>query len=718
MQPSSGASPITRRTALKALAAGTLAAAFPQSTRAQFDPHAEDPPFAPALLAYLQRLARPDGGYAWEDQDESHLTPTFAVIGCYHLLEQTPPDKLRLAHFVRAHHPGSRKKLEQEHREFEYQQIQSLLWLGEDASPFADQVRTWRTPTAYLKQYERHSNPILRHESAAFVCRALLGLPTDDLLPAYVPYLDQRRRPTGSFNNTPAADGTDGNILNTWYGLEALHALGRSHERKDQTVAWLRACQLPTGGFTRSPKPDYAGTDDVAYTRAALRALKLLGSTPADPASCLQYLHRLWNADGGFADRPGWLSNPLATYYALDALDSLAAFSSPPRSPAPSPAIPPLPPNLKVFSIQIEAHGQGSPAEAVELARSLAISLWGAKNATPDWIARAQALADQCSVPVTFFPANEEYGTWVTYPGFGTYSHTSDVIAPPGGSFGPSLAGQTAVPYAEFRQRRLDPLTAANGRLVWQFGENEPLVRTLLDDSLERGGYAAISTFHFGNPDFTRSEPFLKRYQGQIPFVALQDAHGKEPWWFADMTTGFRTLFLATEPTWDGWLNALKCNWVVPVRHDAVSNFKTWTHAGSRQVLNFVRERELDWRWWDNPRIARPLVSLVAVSHADPFEAHRSETGLTLRVRCAWQNTNQGLPKSPLAELKKLTVDDVEVAPTLIAPKRGTAYTDYAHLHHIPNPTPGPHRATATIQELATGKQSTHTLTFTAASNS
>ncbi len=99
-----------------------------------------------------------------------------------------------------------------------------------------------------------------------------------------------------------------------------------------------------------------------------------------------------------------------------------------------------LPDGLKVFSIQIEAHGQGSPAEAVELARSLRIHLWGAKNARPGWLKTAQAIADREQVPVTFFVANEEYGTWVDFPGFGTYSHTSDIIAPAGVDIGPSLA--------------------------------------------------------------------------------------------------------------------------------------------------------------------------------------------------------------------------------------------------------------------------------------
>jgi hypothetical protein len=50
---------------------------------------------------------------------------------------------------------------------------------------------------------------------------------------------------------------------------QALRVLGRAAERKDQTVAWLRACQLPCGGFTYQPKAQIGAVDDVAYTWAA-----------------------------------------------------------------------------------------------------------------------------------------------------------------------------------------------------------------------------------------------------------------------------------------------------------------------------------------------------------------------------------------------------------------------------------------------------------------
>ena len=238
-------------------------------------------------------------------------------------------------------------------------------------------------------------------------------------------------------------------------------------------------------------------------------------------------------------------------------------------------------------------------------------------------------------------------------------------------------------------------------------------MRLYLDDSLDRGGYAAISTFHFGNPDFTNTEPFLHRWRGQIPYVALQDAHGNEPWWFADMTTGFRTVFLARQPTWEGWLDALRENRVVAIRHDAVSGMKTWMHGGSPEVLEFVRRRELEWRWWDNPQIARPMLSIVAVRPEDEFEAARPAKGVTLRVRCARENTGSGIPRQRLTEFVSLRVDGTVVTPTLAAIKgpRGGLVDQY-YWYHLPNPTPGKHTATAVVRCLATKSEVSRTIEF------
>jgi hypothetical protein len=700
---------LDRRTALKAAIAAGLGAAVSGRAAGQ-----SRPGWQSAVLAYLERLVRPEGGYAWDDQADAHLTPTFAVIGCWRVLRHEAPAKARLADFIRSHHPFRLKKLERDIRVFEFQQIQSLVWLGADASSFRDPVRGWKTPTAYPARYEAHSYPVFHNELTAFTCRALLELPLTDLAPAFHDYVHARRRANGSFNNTPAADGSDGHVMNTLWGLQALEALSQAGDKKEEAVAWLRACQLPSGGFTFQPKADIAGVASAVYTWAGVRALKLLGAEPANAPACVGYLHSLWNADGGFGDQPGWLSNPVATYYALDALAALDHLDAAPTARPAAKAVD-LPADLKVFTIQIEAHGEGSPAEAVDLARSLRIHLWGAKNAKPGWIARAQALADQQHVPVTFFVANEEYGTLVSVPGLGTYSHTSDVIAPAGADFGAALTKE-AVSWPEFRARRLAPLEKAGGHLVWQFGENEELTRYYLDDSLRRRGYAALSTFHFGNPDFANSEPWLNHYRGQIPFIGLQDAHGAEPWWFADMTAGFRTLFLARAATWDAWRTALRNNWVVAVRHDAVSGQKTWVHGGSGAVIDSVRRHEPDWRWWDNPTIQRPLVSLVAVKPGDPFEVAKPERGIMIRIRCAWENTTQGLPKRPLTELVGLTVDGQEVTPKLVAKQRanGAGYQDYYHQFHLSDPAAGRHTVRAVVRVIETKAESSRTLEFDA----
>lgn len=703
---------MNRRMALKAVAVTGAIVTFPVPLFSQALRNAS---WRDAILNYFESLSRADGGYGWEGQEHSHLTPTFYVIGCYRLLGQVAPRKSGMAEFIRTHHPGALKKLEQERRIFEFQQVQALVWLGEDASALKEKILGWKQPLAYLRQYEQHGYPLFSSEMGVILSRALLGVPAGALPPEFVAYLDSRRRANGSFNNTPAADGSDGHVMNTWWGLRALGVLGRGQDRRNETVAWLRACQLPNGGFTFQPRPGFGGVDDVAYTWAAVRALKHLGASPTNAAACVAYLHSLANREGGFADRPGWLGNPMATYYALDALAAVDVLSSPIKHK--SPIVnrkSPLPSDLKVFGIQLEAHGQGSPREAVDLARSLRIHLWGAKNAKPEWLARAQAVADQQKAAVRFFVSNEEYGTWVNAPGLGTYSHTSDIVAPAGATIGAALSDQGTVSWADFLRKRLAPLEQGQGRLIWQFGENEELVRMFLDDSVERGGYAAISTYHFGNPDFTNSEPFLHRWRGRIPFVALQDAHGPEPWWFADMTTGFRTLFLATEPTWGGWLNALKNNWVVAVRHDPWSGGKTWMHAGSGEVRDFVRVHERDWRWWDNPDIMRPLVSIVAVRPEDEFETARPTRGVTLRIRCAWENTPQGLLKQPVTEFMKLTVDGQEIAPALVARKRPNGlFDDHYHRAPMPDLKPGPHTAHVLVRVLATKEEQSRALQFT-----
>ena len=493
---------------------------------------------------------------------------------------------------------------------------------------------------------------------------------------------------------------SDGHGVNTLWGLLALNALGATVDRKRETAEWIRSCQLTSGGFSYAPHAEIAGHDHVAYTWAALLALPLLDATARDAEAARTYLLSLWNADGGFGDRPGRASNPQATHQALEALASLGPVSriaGAPRRKLAQPAS--VPSNLKIYTMQIEAPGSGNLRETVAMARALGIHLWGAKNSKPGWVDAAQKVAREEKAPVTFFYANEEYGTYVSVPGLGTYSHLADVTAPAGSDFGAAMADDKHPNmWNDFLRRRIDPLRKAGGSNVWQFNENEELTRVLLDQAVESGTFSAISAHHFGSENFLVTQPFLNRYRDVLPYIGLQDAHS-QTWWWMEYLTAFRTLFLATEPTWQGWTTALKQNWIVSVRHDSRVDYKTQIHGGSNAVRKHIMDRAASWRWWgEKPEVMRrPWASLTAVGPGDQFDEIRPESGVTLRVRC-WMDTKPaGVPKDAVTELQRLDVDGRQVTPTHVAER-----TDIYDQFHVEQK--GKHTAVATVRMIKTGE--------------
>ncbi|MGH9159247.1 MAG: prenyltransferase/squalene oxidase repeat-containing protein, partial [Vicinamibacteraceae bacterium] len=534
------------------LITGTMACAGTLAARAQSPPSGFE-----RVVSYLRALSRPEGAFGWPDDDEATLTPTFAVVGGARLLNVDVPNAAAVARFVRTTYPVPEiRRTERPLWRFDYEQIQTLLWLGEPVESFVPLAHTWTRPAEFTRAYEFDGHPVFQHQVMAIRCRHLLGI-AEQPDSAWRHYILSRRRSNGTFNNTPASDGSDGHVMNTLWGLWALESLRLSPQHSGDLVQWLQACQRPNGGFTYQPEPAIGAVDQIVYTWAAVRALALCGARPLDVDRTCSYIERLHHDSGGWVDREGSEPNPLATYYALDALAALNRLEpSAPRARRQKSVT--VPDSWHVFSVHIQAPGQGSPEDAVTLADALRIHVWAAKNSTPEWIRAAQRAADRRKVDVIFARGDEEYGTYVRLPGLGTYSHLADLVAPADDDIGASMAGVSS-PHAwtVFRDERIAALRRGGGRMIWQFNENEELTRLLLDEACDRGTYAAISAFHFGNENFLHSQPFLHCWYGRLPFVALMDAHTNEPWWLGDQVAGFRTLFLAREPTWAGFLEAL-----------------------------------------------------------------------------------------------------------------------------------------------------------------
>jgi hypothetical protein len=661
--------------------------------------------FRREVAAYLETHRRPEGAYGWASDVTAQVSPTFGAVGAYHALGMEVPDAERVATFVRSTYPVPElRRKERPLWRLDFEQVQTLLWLRQPIESFKALAATWTRPAEFTTRYELGGNPVFQHQAMAVRVRQLLGLSPGTGDEAWQAYFRARRRKDGTFNATPASDGSGGHVMNTLWGLMAAECVGLVLSASPELEQWVRACQLPSGGFTYAPDAKLGATDDIAYTWCALQILSRLKARPRNASTCAAWIESLRTEEGGYQDRPGGEPNPLATYYALDSMKLLEHVPQGSAKPSARARRHEIPRGASVFSIQIEAPGAGSPREAVLLAKSLGIHLWTAKNGPPGWIAEAQKVADAASVPVKFHMGDEEYGTYVAVPGLGCYSHLVDLVAPVGKDTGAPVPKKNfPYPWAEFRDTRLAALRRGGGRMIWQFLENEELTRVLLDEAAETGTYAAIASFHFGNENFLHSQPYLHRWYGRIPFVGLQDAHGKESWWWGNQLSGFTTLFIAREPSWDGWLEALERNFVMAVRHDAITKWKTHYAGGSPEVRAFVGKREREWSWWDEQgrQSRRPVASLVLLRPGMPFEIGAPSAGVALRLRLWQENTGQALPREPRAELVRMRVDGQTVAPALTETN-----DDRFYLLALPD-APGAHRAEAEVRELQSGRITT-----------
>lgn len=693
------------------------------------------------LIKYITSLAKSNGGYGWEDQPDAHLTPTFAVVGILHDINKLPDEKERtaLVHFIKTHHPqyggkaiqallykdanhvtylgpewknGEAGSSGSAMRDLIYQQIQAILWLGGDAQDYDTLVGIWKTQAGNIANYEKHNYPVLFQEMMTPVCRYLLKIKLTDANQT-IAYMESRRRKNGSFNNAPASDGGDGNMLNTYWSLYALHILGKENILQDETIHWLQSSQLKNGGFTHQPSPEIGGSDDVAYTWAAVKALQLLSAKPVNIESCIHYLLSLRNNDGGFGNRPGLPSTPMSTYYAIDALKTLDAFSYLDKSGPVKDQRSEKDNNfsgLNIYTVQFEAPGAGSPQEAVMLADSLHIHLWGCKNGPEGWIDTAQEMADKRHVPVTFFVADEPYGKYVHIDGMGSFGHILDFMAP--AHLGLPEVGDDPS-WQQYHKNYILPLLNGNGALLLQVSNNEPLARIILDESIKHGGFQAISTIHF-DQNFLFWLPYLYQYRYQLPFVALQDAHGSEGWWWTDELVGYRTLFLAKEPTYKAMMEALKKNWVVAVRHDSLSKYKTRILGGAPGIQKYILSHQEEWKWWgnDTDEMLRPWAAISLITPSDSFEITRPEKGLNVRIRCWWRSSRPIL-KSPVVELNSLEIDGGPVKPSYVIKRNKQGkITDSYYLFNIPNPSIGAHVIKASLTNVINHKNKIITKNF------
>lgn len=675
------------------------------------------PLWAQPVVLFLDSLEKPDGGYGWPDQPFGHVSATWAVTGAYKIIGREPPGRNRLVDFIRTNHPfdGSTPRSIAHAAELKtlvYQQVQSLQWLGESGDGFRNRVSEWELPSKYPKFYELEGYPVFQEEVMALLCRELLELDPESVSVGMWNQVAKRLRPNGSYNNTAGAEGSGGHVLNTLWGLLANRYFGGKPNHIEALTTWLRDCQNDDGGFAESP-PFASSRSDLFFSWAAVRALEVCESQPRDISRCVRFVLRHWQDDGGFSYHEAGESDPMATYYALDTLRRLGALDSlenhlrqPRREPRE------FPPNLRVFSVQLNAPGQGSPTELIRLARSLKIQHWLTRNGIDGYRETLQRLATAQKVSVVFDKAQEDYNLHLEIPGVGSYARTSLLLTP---NRVPELDRETvrSMLWADYRPMRVRLLNKRDGLMVWNVCDNEVYARSALDDSLGTGGYDLINVFHFGGWDLLVNFPWLRNYSGRIPYVALSNTQGGQAWWWADRLASFRTLYLAEEASWSGWRAAVDKNWVVAVRLNEKLG-EPVIYGGTPEVRQFTIDKMDEWRWWRNGgAIYRPAVSLVAVRPGDPFELPSPETGVMLRARTWWWTDASGYPTKKRSELVSMTLDGEAVHPQLVeVPNFEDRIVDCYYRFDLPKIAPGRHVATAEVRVVDSGARHSQSIEF------
>jgi len=102
--------------------------------------------------------------------------------------------------------------------------------------------------------------------------------------------------------------------------LSALPGQLPTEAQKRQTLAYLYSLQQPDGSFASSAP---SGKSDLPTTSAAVRAIVYFGGKVPNTESCRKYLLSCQNADGGFAARPGEVSQVRTTALGVLALVEL-----------------------------------------------------------------------------------------------------------------------------------------------------------------------------------------------------------------------------------------------------------------------------------------------------------------------------------------------------------------------------------------------------------
>ncbi len=430
-------------------------------------------------------------------------------------------------------------------------------------------------------------------------------------------FVTERQAPGGGFveglDSLVEPRDKDAHLMATCEAILTLTALGIPIPNQEKCIAWLRACQTPTGGFRWSPSASAPSNQpDVWYTWAAIRALKTLGSGPANEKACLRWINSLQNPDGGFGDRPGWKSRLYSTYYAVHSAQLLAGnarqgITKKQMADETTATIPEG--KYRIFqaahksppgdsSMVDEAAAMGFNLLAVKITEKQIDTLEGMSQMVKQ--ARAYAKRKGYSLEIVDFPEN--YSHRLQWPSGQRADHVSNLLIPPtlstselsayNAAYG---AGKIGLPWTDFKEQVIKPMLGLNTLFYPELDYTMTNAYQVYDDGLDgKTGYNAIPGAHFGNSDWMRHFPYKERWIGQLPIVADADAHGDITQWRKYLDE-FRNLYIAEDYHYANYIDAAQNGRLVCVIRYESGEIR---YYGAPAAVAYLKKHRPEWQWW------------------------------------------------------------------------------------------------------------------------
>jgi len=424
-------------------------------------------------------------------------------------------------------------------------------------------------------------------------------------------YIYQRQAANGGFvnsYNTIEPPGSDeAHLVITHHAVMTLKALGRTVPNAQSCIAWIRSCQSRSGGFRWSPtRTDHSNKPDVWYTWAAVRALDVLGSNPADPKACMKWLNSLQNPDGGFGDRPGWNSRIYSTYYAIHALHMLVGDARQGIARKTVSRVATVIPKgkYKIFQAHLKTPSvsNASQTEMVEQMRAMHLNLIGAK--TND-VNEARAYVNERGYDLDVLACPENYPHKMLWIGAFPANHISNWIIPPEMSrqqratfLSADRAGEMELPWSAFKRKVIAPMLEMGTLFYPELDYSMVNAYMAYDDGLDgRPGFNAfIAALGWPAWDWVRHFPYRERWVGKLPALADGDAHGDVAKW-RDRLLKQRILYFAEKHNLSHFLDALKTGRSVCVIRDETVPSKI-VYYGSPAAVDYATRHRAEWQWW------------------------------------------------------------------------------------------------------------------------